>query len=96
MTRNRLDDFIKRGKGAPGVEPPNKKIRDISRLVVVNSDNFSVSSSIEQVCSHRVQGFQDSRIRVKMKLPAAPLAGFPFHSNKLQGIQVKANKNFIH
>jgi len=60
MNRNRLDDFIKFGKGAPGVESPNKKIRDISRLVVVNSDKFSVSSSIEQVCSHRVQGFQGS------------------------------------
>jgi len=27
-----------------------------------------------------------------MKIPAAPLAGFPFHSDKLQGIQTKANK----
>jgi hypothetical protein len=29
-----------------------------------------------------------------MKLPAAPLAGFPFHSNKLRGIQAKVIKLF--
>jgi hypothetical protein len=27
-----------------------------------------------------------------MKLPAAPLGGISLHSNKLQGIQAKANK----
>jgi hypothetical protein len=29
-------------------------------------------------------------------IPAAPLAGFPFHSNKLQGITAKANNLSSH
>jgi len=32
---------------------------------------------------------------ILMKLPAAPFAGFPFHSNNLWGIPAKVNKEIL-